>query len=70
MSKADDLRVGPAVADDGPSMKRVQPRAMGRAFFIRHRTSHLTVGVSDEDKGTRGVRGRARAGTPRAKETR
>ncbi|HEY3099739.1 MAG TPA: 50S ribosomal protein L22 [Methylomirabilota bacterium] len=44
----DDLRVVQAIADGGPSMKRVQPRAMGRAFFIRHRTSHLTVGVSDE----------------------
>jgi large subunit ribosomal protein L22 len=44
----DDLRVVTAVADDGPSMKRVQPRAMGRAFFIKHRTSHLTIGVSDE----------------------
>ena len=44
----DALRVSPAVADDGPSMKRVQPRAMGRAFFIKHRTSHLTIGVSDE----------------------
>jgi large subunit ribosomal protein L22 len=44
----DDLRVVRAIADGGPSMKRVQPRAMGRAFFIKHRTSHLTVGVSDE----------------------
>jgi len=44
----DDLRIVQAIADGGPSMKRVQPRAMGRAFFIRHRTSHLTIGVSDE----------------------
>jgi len=47
----DALRVSPAIADDGPSMKRVQPRAMGRAFFIKHRTSHLTIGVSDETNG-------------------
>jgi large subunit ribosomal protein L22 len=47
----DDLRVVQAVADGGPSMKRVQPRAMGRAFFIKHRTSHLTIGVSDETNG-------------------
>ena len=47
----DDLRVVHAVADGGPSMKRVQPRAMGRAFFIRHRSSHLTIGVSDESNG-------------------
>ena len=32
-------------------MKRVQPRAMGRAFFIKHRSSHLTIGVSDETNG-------------------
>ena len=44
----DDLRVVHAVADGGPSLKRVQPRAMGRAFFIKHRTSHLTIAVSDE----------------------
>jgi len=47
----DDLRVVYAVADGGPSMKRVQPRAMGRAFSIRHRSSHLTIGVSDETNG-------------------
>src|SRR5205814_9592621 len=44
----DDLRVVQAIADGGPSLKRVQPRAMGRAFFIRHRMSHLTIGVTDE----------------------
>ena len=37
-----------ATADGGPSLKRVQPRAMGRAFFIKHRTSHLTIAVTDE----------------------
>ncbi|MCL6640414.1 MAG: 50S ribosomal protein L22 [Candidatus Rokubacteria bacterium] len=49
----DDLRVVQATADGGPSLKRVQPRAMGRAFFIRRRTSHLTVAVSDEVDGAR-----------------
>jgi large subunit ribosomal protein L22 len=55
----DDLRVHYAIADGGPSMKRVQPRAMGRAFFIRHKTSHLAIGVSDEAPA------RARAGNAR-----
>ena len=55
MRNLDDLRVVQAVADGGPSMKRVQPRAMGRAFFIKHRTSHLTIGVSDETNGSRAV---------------
>jgi large subunit ribosomal protein L22 len=44
----DDLRVVRATADGGPSAKRVSPRAMGRAYFIKHRTSHLTVELSDE----------------------
>ena len=44
----DDLRVIRATADGGPSVKRVSPRAMGRAYFIKHRTSHLTIVVSDE----------------------
>jgi large subunit ribosomal protein L22 len=56
----DDLRVVQAVADGGPSLKRVQPRAMGRAFFIKHRTSHLTIAVSDEANGTRGILTRPR----------
>jgi large subunit ribosomal protein L22 len=44
----DDLRVVKAVADGGPGLKRVSPRAMGRAYFIKHRTSHLTIELSDE----------------------
>jgi large subunit ribosomal protein L22 len=64
----DDLRVVGATADGGPSMKRVSPRAMGRAFFIKHRTSHLTIAVSDEvGAGASGRRVRRRsAGSPRA----
>ena len=52
----DSLRVVRATADGGPSLKRVQPRAMGRAFFIKHRTSHLTIVVSNEIDGTTGTR--------------
>ena len=44
----DDLRIVTAVADGGPSLKRVSPRAMGRAYFVKHRTSHLTIVLSDE----------------------
>jgi large subunit ribosomal protein L22 len=58
----DDLHVVHATADGGPSMKRVSPRAMGRAYFIKHRTSHLTIGVSDETPVRRGpMRPRLRA---------
>jgi large subunit ribosomal protein L22 len=74
----DDLWIVEAVADDGPSMKRVQPRAMGRAFFIKHRTSHLRISVSDEGRAGESVPRRASASParrvagsrPRAKETR
>ena len=58
----DDLRVVRATADGGPSAKRVSPRAMGRAYFIKHRTSHLTVELSDEAPGApRPPRARAAA---------
>jgi large subunit ribosomal protein L22 len=61
----DALRVVRASADGGPSLKRVQPRAMGRAFFIKHRTSHLTIGVSDETNGTTRTAAPARPARPR-----
>ena len=44
----DDLRIVKAYVDGGPTIKRIQPRAMGRAFTIRHRMSHLTIVLSDE----------------------
>ena len=57
----DDLRVVKATADGGPSAKRVSPRAMGRAYFIKHRTSHLTVELSDETPAAKRGPGAARA---------
>jgi large subunit ribosomal protein L22 len=43
------LRVKTIFVDGGPITKRWMPRAQGRANRINHRTSHLTVVVSDED---------------------
>ena len=40
---ADDLRVDQAVVDEGPTIKRYRPRALGRATQIRKRTSHMTI---------------------------
>jgi ribosomal protein L22 len=39
----DELEVAEAYADEGPTLKRYRPRAMGRATRIRKRTSHLTI---------------------------
>jgi ribosomal protein L22 len=39
----DDLVIREAYADEGPTIKRFRPRAMGRATPIRKRTSHLTI---------------------------
>ena len=44
----DDLVVSEIYVDEGPTAKRFQPRAMGRATPIRKRSSHLTVVVSDK----------------------
>jgi large subunit ribosomal protein L22 len=35
--------VATVFADEGPTAKRIRPRAQGRAFRIRKRTSHITV---------------------------
>jgi len=45
----DELRIAAITVDGGPIVKRWMPRSMGRANRINHRTSHLTVVVSDED---------------------
>jgi len=62
---ADDLYVTAAIVDEGPQLKRFQPRAMGRAYRIRKRTSHITLVVqpSTTDSaapGARAARGRNR----------
>ncbi|GAA1861561.1 50S ribosomal protein L22 [Microbacterium koreense] len=41
-----DLYVSNAYVDEGTTLKRFQPRAQGRAFQIKKRTSHITVVLS------------------------
>ena len=45
-----ELVVSTAFVDEGPTMKRIQARAQGRAFQIRKRTSHVTVVVATPKK--------------------
>ncbi|TKV58664.1 50S ribosomal protein L22 [Nakamurella flava] len=48
------LVIDTAYVDEGPTLKRFQPRAQGRAFRIRKRTCHITlevVSVNTENKG-------------------
>jgi ribosomal protein L22 len=40
---ADELKIGRAYVDEGPTLKRYRPRAQGRATRIRKRTSHMTI---------------------------
>jgi large subunit ribosomal protein L22 len=44
----DDLKVRAICVDEGPVMKRIMPRAKGRADRIVKRTSHITVTVADD----------------------
>jgi large subunit ribosomal protein L22 len=55
----DRLYVTRCYADQGPSMKRIRPAPMGRAFRVVKRTAHLTVEVAERP-------GRAAAGRRRA----
>ncbi len=45
--KMEDLYIAECYANKGPTMKRIQPRAQGRAYRIEKRTSHITI-VLDE----------------------
>ena len=58
-----DLFVAQAYVDEGPTLKRFRPRAQGRAYRIRKRTSHITVVVQSLDEvaaGTTKTKGGAR----------
>jgi large subunit ribosomal protein L22 len=46
----DDLRIHAVKADEGPTLKRFRPRAMGRATKIRKRTSHLSITLTPMDR--------------------
>jgi len=73
------LVVATVYADEGPTAKRIRPRAQGRAFRIRKRTSHITVivesrpprdqraGQSSRSRRAQGSKAAAGTGTAPAK---
>jgi large subunit ribosomal protein L22 len=52
----DRLYVARCWANQGPSMKRIRPAPMGRAFRVVKRMAHLTVEVAERPAGRRGGR--------------
>ncbi|MCV7011456.1 50S ribosomal protein L22 [Mycolicibacterium madagascariense] len=61
------LIVASVYADEGPTAKRIRPRAQGRAYRIRKRTSHITVIVESRPAKDKGARGSASASSARAR---
>jgi ribosomal protein L22 len=47
----DELRVRKAFVDEGPTIKRFRPRALGRATRIQKRTSHMTIELTTTGNG-------------------
>ncbi len=43
------LYVAEVYANQGPTLKRIRPRAQGRAFRIRKRTSHITIVLKEQE---------------------
>ncbi|MBA4370497.1 MAG: 50S ribosomal protein L22 [Coriobacteriaceae bacterium] len=48
--KPETLYVAETYVDEGPTLKRIRPRAQGRAFRINKRTSHITVVVKQREE--------------------
>lgn len=48
--RAESLVVKKAYVDEGPTMKRIRPRAKGSAARIRKRTSHITIVVAPREE--------------------
>jgi len=45
----EDVYIKRAYVDQGPTMKRIRPAPMGRAYRVRKRSNHLTIVVATED---------------------
>jgi ribosomal protein L22 len=47
---ADEMRVAEITVDEGPTLRRYRPRALGRATPINKRTSHIAVALSPDEE--------------------
>ena len=56
----DSLWISEAFVDEGPTLKRFRPRAQGRAYRIRKRTSHVTVVVESRESAAGAAGSRSR----------
>ena len=70
--EADDLFVSRAFVDEGPTLKRFRPRALGRATRINKRTSHITLVLDEREPRPEAKRRRfrRRPKPPKAEEAR
>ena len=48
---ADELFIKRIYVNEGPTMKRYRPRALGRAYRIRKRSSHITIELASREEG-------------------
>ena len=66
----DRLFVMAAFVDGGPSLKRIRPAPMGRAFRILKRTCHVTIGLGEHRPATPAMAGKeGAAGAPAGRRT-
>jgi large subunit ribosomal protein L22 len=49
--EVNNLVIAQVFVDEGPTLKRFRPRAMGRASAINKRTSHITIVLSEKKEG-------------------
>ena len=63
-----NMFIAEAFVDEGPTMKRIRPRAQGRAYRIDKRTSHITLILEEQGSAPRRKPGR-RSQKPKVEET-